>query len=855
MAGDIERLQPHVARVCPACGVAVSADQQTCTSCRARVGGPDADALRALNDRITALHHEVAAKQERLQSLHAQRATLVTQLQMPWSSDRSASVEGRVPVAPPPDPETILVSATPERARDGGAIPPAPASTPHASPPAPTSAVATSTNVVRPQAVLATAGVLALGAAAAVFAAVTWTRLPPFVQLGILIVVAGAAAGGARALERRSLRAGAGGLAVLAIIVVGVIVWNVWDSGALTLTVMVAVGAVQIIGSKLLITRIWVTVAISLVPIAWLAPRAWPRAWMDPASVSVSATLGIVLALLAGSLLRRAQMPGPGLGWLRRDEPSHWPVIDVLTMLTVVPWTLLGIAAGLGTLEVEPFPGLAAMLVAPYVLAARWLARRRTGALGVILVATSYALATVAIVPSISRASVLSLTVANLTVVLVLVAIVLGFETTRWRLPAVLSLGVWILLRPDLAARPFVRVVRTMVADTARPTGLDLDTAAALATWVLVATAALWAARGAKSWAALLHVVAIGAGIVLVLTVPTVVAGFVLAGVLLTIAVTRARVWPAMALALTFGAGLLGGQGHVLGLAVFAVLTIAALIGAWRTRRLEFDWLAGFLPPLYVLAAGDDLQGRLAATGIAVEQGWAGVAALLAVGVLVVVAVRLARRAMEAGVWLAAVVPVVALAFEGPWWSGTGFALVAVAAGVAAVTGDRNGMWWVARGAVTVASWIWLAAAQVTVVEVYAAVPAVLLAGLGLLHLRRSERVGSWLALGPALAIIIVPSLLMLLIDPDHLTRVLGLLAGGVVVALLGWAGRLAAPLVFGALTVIVVALVQTGVNFDLVPRWISLSIAGAVLLGAAITYDAQLARARRLGRALAALR
>lgn len=851
MASDTTSAQPQATRVCPACGAAVPDDHQACAQCRARVVGPNADTLRALNDQITALHHEVQTKQQHLQDLHGQRATLVAQLQMPTVTPSGA----RVPDAPPPDPQTILIPGVAVPSAIGATTPSSVADGPSTMP-SPGTGGAVPEKVVRPQAVLATAGVLALGAAAAVFAAVTWTRLPPFVQLGILCVVAGAAALGARALERRTLRVGAGGLAVLAVLVVGVIVGNVWDSGALTLTAMVAAGAVQIIGSRLLITRMWVTFAISFVPIVWLASRAWPRAWMDPASVSLSATLGILCTVAAAGLLRRVHVAGPGLAWLRHREPADWPAIDVVTVLTVAPWTLLGIGAGLSTLDVEPFPGLAVVLVAPYVLGARWLARRHTGVFGGFLVAASYALAAIAIVPSISRASVLSLVVANLTVVLVLGAIILGFESPRLRIPAVLSAGVWILLRPDLAAEPLVRAVRTMLLpSTARPTGLDLDTGAALATLVLVAAASLWAARGRKSWSGPVHIAGIGAGIVVVLTTPAVVSGFVLAGVMMAIAVTRVPVWHGMLIVLALSAGLLGGQGHGLGLAVLAVITIAALIGAWRTRRPEFDWLAGLLPPLYVLAAGDDLLGRLATSGTHVAQAWVGVAALVAVCVLIAVAVHIARPAMEVGVWLAAVLPVVALAFEGSWWPGTGFALLAVAAGVAAVTGGRNGMWWVARGAVTIASWIWLAAADITIVEVYAAVPAALLAGLGLLHLRRSERVGSWLALGPALAIAVIPSVLTLLIDPDHLGRVLGLLVFGVVVALLGWIGRLAAPLVMGAVTVILVAVVQFGANFDLVPRWISLSIAGALLLGAAITYDAQIARARQLGRALATLR
>lgn len=883
-AGD--RTANQVLRVCPVCGVRVQEDQPSCASCGARLVGADADELRALNDRITLLHGELQALSDQVGQLRHERDSLVVRLRdtgvrvpapSPATSGLTASGMSvpSVPLAadaPPPDPAAVLPPPGTGPVSPAGPLPPpgAPVApsvgVPPPGAPVPGAGVprpGAERRGMRPQTLLAAAGVLALGAAAAVFAAVTWTRLPALVQLGILVLVAVAAALGARPLERRSLKAGAGGLALLSVIVAGVIAWNVVDTGdvvdtwAAAATATVLVAAAQIPGSRLVITRLWVVLAGSWLPTLWVQPLDSLQVWLQASGVSLTATLGAVVALVAGGLLRRGAVPPIGPGLLSREHPPDWRSVDVATIVAVAAWSVPAVALAMTTAALEPVPGPAVLLAAPYIVGARWLAGRRLGPFAPVLVAGAYALAVFVVTLSIWRATPLSLVVTNVVVAIVVQAAVLGRETRRWWMPAVLGTGIGILLRPDLAAEPLLGVLHEMqLLGRPQPAdGLHLDTVAALVGLMVFASAVLWIWRGVNARRHLLHVVGIGLAILLVLASPPLAAGLVLAAALVAIAAVPVRVWPGIVAVLTISALLLGTQDSELTLVVFAVLTIAALLGAWRSRRLELDLLAGLFPPIYLAVATDDLRGRLADSGFDFSQGWIGVVGMLAVCVLLPIAVRTARRTIEVGVWLAAAALVIPLSAEGVWWPGVAFSLLALASAIGAVVGGRRGLWWVTRAAVTVAAWAWLADAQITVVELYTAVPALLLAGLGIVQLRRDEKIGSWLALGPALAIAIVPTAVVLVLEPDHLARTLGLLAAGVALALIGWLGRLAAPLVMGSIAVVVVAIVQIGVNIDLVPRWVWLTIAGALLLGAAITYDAQLARARRIGRAIAALR
>jgi hypothetical protein len=116
--------------------------------------------------------------------------------------------------------------------------------------------------------------------------------------------------------------------------------------------------------------------------------------------------------------------------------------------------------------------------------------------------------------------------------------------------------------------------------------------------------------------------------------------------------------------------------------------------------------------------------------------------------------------------------------------------------------------------------------------------------------MRRSERSVSWPSLGPGTALLLLPSLLVVL-DRGGTVRIVALTVIATVVVVVGALARLQAPFSIGGLVLAVHAIVQLGPEFAIwagtVPRWVVLSLAGAVLLGLGITYEHRLAQAKTL--------
>jgi hypothetical protein len=155
------------------------------------------------------------------------------------------------------------------------------------------------------------------------------------------------------------------------------------------------------------------------------------------------------------------------------------------------------------------------------------------------------------------------------------------------------------------------------------------------------------------------------------------------------------------------------------------------------------------------------------------------------------------------------------------------------------------------------AGWLQLvAAARVGLLEVYSVpVAAVaLLAGLVARRRtvrRRTGRLSSWVAYGPALAAGLVPGLASIVIADGQYVRRLLLGLVSLAILLAGARARLRAPVVLGGAALTVVALHETALVWDLVPRWIPLAAAGLLLVGLASTLER---RRRDLDRLRAAL-
>ncbi|MER7177213.1 SCO7613 C-terminal domain-containing membrane protein, partial [Streptomyces mesophilus] len=178
-------------------------------------------------------------------------------------------------------------------------------------------------------------------------------------------------------------------------------------------------------------------------------------------------------------------------------------------------------------------------------------------------------------------------------------------------------------------------------------------------------------------------------------------------------------------------------------------------------------------------------------------------------------------------------------------------ALSGVIASATALRADRRPSAAYLAGALfLLATWVRLAASDITTPEAYTlpvTVPALV---IGLLRRRRDTGASSWTAYGPGLAVTLLPSLAAAWSDP-HWLRPLLLGSAALLVTLLGARHRLQAPLALGGLTLALVALHELAPYVVQVvgalPRWLPPAAAGMLLLTLGATYEQRLRNARRL--------
>jgi hypothetical protein len=138
--------------------------------------------------------------------------------------------------------------------------------------------------------------------------------------------------------------------------------------------------------------------------------------------------------------------------------------------------------------------------------------------------------------------------------------------------------------------------------------------------------------------------------------------------------------------------------------------------------------------------------------------------------------------------------------------------------------------------------------------ELYTLPAAVLLLSMGAWRLRTDRETDSVRVLGAGLALALAPSLLLALQEPVSL-RALLVGVGGAAALMWGAQQRIAAPLIAGAGTVALITLRELEPIAEAVPRWLTLALLGAVLLGAGVTWESRLRNLRAAGRYLTALR
>ncbi|WNM28143.1 hypothetical protein RN607_03825 [Demequina capsici] len=145
---------------------------------------------------------------------------------------------------------------------------------------------------------------------------------------------------------------------------------------------------------------------------------------------------------------------------------------------------------------------------------------------------------------------------------------------------------------------------------------------------------------------------------------------------------------------------------------------------------------------------------------------------------------------------------------------------------------------WIAGIFATAGIGLLLVSAGIDTLEAYTLAPAVWAIAEGVAWMRRDVQVPSVTAVGGGLALAIVPSVIALAIQPGALVRTLLLT---VAIAFLAFATvllRWLAPAVAAASTAIAVALAQLLVADQLLPRWVSFAVVGAVLIALAATYE-----------------
>lgn len=186
-------------------------------------------------------------------------------------------------------------------------------------------------------------------------------------------------------------------------------------------------------------------------------------------------------------------------------------------------------------------------------------------------------------------------------------------------------------------------------------------------------------------------------------------------------------------------------------------------------------------------------------------------------------------------------------------------ALCGVLAAGAAVRPERRPVaGYLAAALFVLATWVRLAASEVSFPEAYTlpvTVPALV---AGVLRRRRDPEASSWTAYGPGLAATLLPSMAVAWTDTDWL-RPLLLGVAALVITLLGARYRLQALLLLGGAVLALDGLHELAPYVVQVagalPRWLPPALAGLLLLVVGATYEQRLRDARRLRDVLGRMR
>ncbi|MEU0096835.1 DUF2157 domain-containing protein [Kribbella sp. NPDC006257] len=281
---------------------------------------------------------------------------------------------------------------------------------------------------------------------------------------------------------------------------------------------------------------------------------------------------------------------------------------------------------------------------------------------------------------------------------------------------------------------------------------------------------------------------------------------------------------------------------------ISAIIAGLAMLAAWRKHvtLTAATWIAGFGAQLAILFGTAD--GLLST--------WTGGVALAVVGaILVGFACVSIGKPHESALLLTAlsaviVAELVILAVSPA--TGTGVVLTIAAAPLVAygMQPRRRDALLVAGTVLVIANTAFVLGAGAATLEWFTLPPAVVMLAIGLLRWRDQP---SWVYLGPGLLLGLVPSALVANSNHDFL-RSTFVVAAAVAVMVIGTRFSLQAPFVIGATVLAKIGLWQFLEVAPLIPRWITLGAAGAILLAVGATYERRLQNAKQAARWISAL-
>ncbi len=215
------------------------------------------------------------------------------------------------------------------------------------------------------------------------------------------------------------------------------------------------------------------------------------------------------------------------------------------------------------------------------------------------------------------------------------------------------------------------------------------------------------------------------------------------------------------------------------------------------------------------------------------------------------------RRGIEAATVLVAAIGI-GIASVGDvslgWLAAIWTVLGAAVSLISLFTPDRPYFRWVGFGALGFAYVLRLVASDVETVEAYTLPFGAVLLVAGLWWMRDQPKVTTVRALGSGLLLALLPSLPLALNEPTGL-RALLLGIGAFVALTIGVAKKWKAPFVIGAAILLLLVLVNVGPLALALPRWVLIASAGALLLGAGVTWEDRVRNGRAVTTYVASMR